>query len=98
MYNQKSYNIFKSNLRRNGISMSLDQERRSDGKRLENYVFEKDGKVCKIIEPIIHRDFGQSHIFVATGSTKQGEEYKYVPLTDKEYYNQWLLMIKGILK
>lgn len=90
---QIEFEKFQSKLKDNGIKFYLDPERRKDGKRLENYVFEKGDKVVKVIEPIIRRECGQSHIFVPTGSSKRGEDFKMIPLTDSEFYKQWFFLI-----
>lgn len=88
------FEIFQTKLKESGIKFYLDPERRKDGKRLENYVFEKNGEFVKIIEPIIRRENGQSHIFVPTGSKKRGEDFMMIPLIDSEFYKQWLFLIK----
>jgi hypothetical protein len=60
MKNKAEIHKFKLQLEYFGITMSLDQEIRSDGKRLENYIFECDNDQVKIIEAIINRDFGRT--------------------------------------
>jgi len=51
---------FITKLNETRISCYPDTERRPDGKLLENYVFEKDGKTVKIIFAIINKEFGLS--------------------------------------
>jgi hypothetical protein len=50
---------FISKLKEVGVSCYPDTEKRTDGKALENYVFEKDGKTMKLINGIIHKEFGR---------------------------------------
>jgi len=50
---------FISKLKEMGVSCYPDTEKRPDGKVLENYVFEKDGKTMKLINGIIHKEFGR---------------------------------------
>ena len=60
----RELNIIKSlisRLEKKGISTYFDTDI-SRGKRLENLVFEKNGKKKKIYEPLIFREFGQSDV------------------------------------
>jgi len=86
------FELFQENLKKEGINFYLDPEVRDDGKRLENYVFEKNGVKIKTIEKIVRRESGQCSIFVPTGSKKRGEDFTLIPLIDKEYYKQLLFL------
>jgi len=92
------FEIFQDTLKTKGIDFYLDMDLRHDGERLENYVFEKNGKQIKVIEKLVRRETGQSHVFVPTGSKKKGEDFTLVPLTDNEFYKQWLFLITNLLK
>jgi len=95
---QIEFDLFQENLKKAGIDFYLDQDVRDDGERLENYVFEKNGYILKTIEKLIRRETGQCSIFVPTGSKKRGEDFTLIPLTDKEFYKQWLHLITNHFK
>ena len=90
MISDKALGTFVNDLFRHGIIMAKDERLGDDGERLENYVFENEsGETFYIAEEIINRKNGQSHIFVPSGKN----DFKYVPLTDKEFCEQWLHLI-----
>jgi hypothetical protein len=93
MKNLKEFNKFKEKLKQLNISILLDNELRSDGKRLENYVFTKNGKSIKILESLINKDFGAAYYF-----TQVKKEFTYVPLSDEKFYDGWIVFITENLK
>jgi hypothetical protein len=85
--------IFKQNLNTLNIKMYLDDNKNYYGKRLKNYIFEYKNKKIKIAECIIKRETGQTHYF----KKNLKNEFEYIILSNKEFYNQQILIIKKLL-